>query len=63
MNPRGSMEQMVAESYEITLKPWHGWISAAAYKVNNSFFFYIYYNLVLDLHIIKANDNRNMHCK
>ncbi|KAJ8450388.1 hypothetical protein Cgig2_004845 [Carnegiea gigantea] len=33
MNPRGSMEQMVADSYEITLKPWHGWISAAAYKV------------------------------
>ncbi|KAL3504373.1 hypothetical protein ACH5RR_034214 [Cinchona calisaya] len=27
------MEQAVEESYNITLKPWHGWISSAAYKV------------------------------
>uniref|UniRef100_A0A803LHR0 Glycolipid transfer protein domain-containing protein n=2 Tax=Chenopodium quinoa TaxID=63459 RepID=A0A803LHR0_CHEQI len=31
--PRESMEQIVANSYETTLKPWHGWISASAYKV------------------------------
>ncbi|KAK6115654.1 hypothetical protein DH2020_007923 [Rehmannia glutinosa] len=28
-----NMEQVVEESYNITLKPWHGWISSAAYKV------------------------------
>ncbi|CAA2964810.1 glycolipid transfer 3-like [Olea europaea subsp. europaea] len=27
------MEQAVEESYNNTLKPWHGWISSAAYKV------------------------------
>ncbi|XP_027090732.1 glycolipid transfer protein 3-like [Coffea arabica] len=27
------MEQVVDEAYNITLKPWHGWISSAAYKV------------------------------
>jgi hypothetical protein len=27
------MEKLVEESYNITLKPWHGWISSAAYKV------------------------------
>lgn len=28
-----NMEQAVEESYNISLKPWHGWISSAAYKV------------------------------
>ncbi|XP_031116916.1 glycolipid transfer protein 3-like [Ipomoea triloba] len=28
-----NMERAVEESYTITLKPWHGWISKAAYKV------------------------------
>ncbi|KAL8144066.1 hypothetical protein V2J09_017098 [Rumex salicifolius] len=32
-NPSQSMEEMVEESYELTLKPWHGWISSAAYKI------------------------------
>ncbi|XP_073134713.1 glycolipid transfer protein 3-like [Henckelia pumila] len=27
------MQQAVEESYNKTLKPWHGWISSAAYKV------------------------------
>ncbi|KZV17340.1 pleckstriny domain-containing family A member 8-like, partial [Dorcoceras hygrometricum] len=27
------MQQAVEESYNRTLKPWHGWISSAAYKV------------------------------
>uniref|UniRef100_A0A7N0USE2 Glycolipid transfer protein domain-containing protein n=1 Tax=Kalanchoe fedtschenkoi TaxID=63787 RepID=A0A7N0USE2_KALFE len=27
------MEQLVEESYAATLKPWHGWISSAAYRV------------------------------
>ncbi|OIT15100.1 glycolipid transfer protein 3 [Nicotiana attenuata] len=27
------MEQAVQESYTNTLKPWHGWISSAAFKV------------------------------
>lgn len=31
--PGQSIEQAVEESYIITLKPWHGWISSAAYKV------------------------------
>ncbi|KAB5557283.1 hypothetical protein DKX38_008192 [Salix brachista] len=33
-DPGQKMEQLVEESYNITLKPWHGWISAAAYKVS-----------------------------
>ncbi|KAK8934627.1 hypothetical protein KSP39_PZI014351 [Platanthera zijinensis] len=28
-----NLEQIVEESYKSTLKPWHGWISSAAYKV------------------------------
>ncbi|GER47859.1 glycolipid transfer protein [Striga asiatica] len=28
-----NLEQAVEESYNIALKPWHGWISSAAYKV------------------------------
>lgn len=28
-----NLEEAVDESYNITLRPWHGWISAAAYKV------------------------------
>ncbi|KAK4340908.1 hypothetical protein RND71_039409 [Anisodus tanguticus] len=28
-----NMEQAVQESYNNTLKPWHGWISSAAFKV------------------------------
>ncbi|KAK6940000.1 Glycolipid transfer protein domain [Dillenia turbinata] len=32
-DPEKNMEQAVEESYNITLRPWHGWISAAAYKV------------------------------
>ena len=27
------MEQAVEEAYSLTLKPWHGWISSAAFKV------------------------------
>ncbi|XP_022883773.1 glycolipid transfer protein 3-like [Olea europaea var. sylvestris] len=29
-----SIEQAIEKSYNITLKPWHGWISSAAYKVS-----------------------------
>uniref|UniRef100_A0A1D1YXN5 Pleckstrin y domain-containing family A member 8 n=1 Tax=Anthurium amnicola TaxID=1678845 RepID=A0A1D1YXN5_9ARAE len=32
-DPESSLEQLVEESYTITLKPSHGWISSAAYKV------------------------------
>nr|GMD85190.1 glycolipid transfer protein 3-like [Ipomoea batatas]GME04721.1 glycolipid transfer protein 3-like [Ipomoea batatas] len=28
-----NMEEAVEESYNITLKPWHGWISSAAYGI------------------------------
>ncbi|CAK9134736.1 unnamed protein product [Ilex paraguariensis] len=28
-----NMQQAVQESYNITLKPWHGWISSTAYRV------------------------------
>ncbi|XP_022939674.1 glycolipid transfer protein 3-like isoform X3 [Cucurbita moschata] len=31
--PRMSMEQAVEEAYSLTLKPWHGWISSAAFKI------------------------------
>lgn len=30
-----NMEQAVEESYNTTLKQWHGWISSAAYRVYN----------------------------
>ncbi|MBA0566216.1 hypothetical protein Golob_011055, partial [Gossypium lobatum] len=32
-DPGQNMEQAVEESYNITLKPRHGWISSAAFKV------------------------------
>ncbi|CAN1234878.1 Glycolipid transfer protein 3 [Linum perenne] len=32
-DPDQNMEQAVGESYSISLKPWHGWISSAAFKV------------------------------
>lgn len=32
-DPSQSMEEAVEESYNIALKPWHGWISSAAVKV------------------------------
>ncbi|CAA6660331.1 unnamed protein product [Spirodela intermedia] len=32
-DPEASLERLVEEAYETTLKPWHGWISTAAYKV------------------------------
>lgn len=32
-DPEQSMEEAVEESYNLTLKPWHGWISKAALKV------------------------------
>ncbi|KAI5405703.1 hypothetical protein KIW84_052461 [Lathyrus oleraceus] len=31
--PKKNMEQAVQESYDATLKPWHGWISSAAFRV------------------------------
>ena len=33
-----NMERAVEESYNQTLKPWHGWISSAAYKVTSHFY-------------------------
>lgn len=32
-DPDQSVKQAVEESYNITLKPWHRWISSAAYRV------------------------------
>ncbi|KAI3891936.1 hypothetical protein MKX03_031594 [Papaver bracteatum] len=31
--PGGNLKKAVEESYEVTLKPWHQWISTAAYQV------------------------------
>lgn len=42
--PDTPLAQAVEESYQLTLKPWHGWISSAAYRVYISpkrFVFYI----------------------
>ncbi|OWM88992.1 hypothetical protein CDL15_Pgr024010 [Punica granatum] len=33
MDPGLSMEQAVEDAYAVTLKPWHGWISSAAFRV------------------------------
>ncbi|OIW17062.1 hypothetical protein TanjilG_15645 [Lupinus angustifolius] len=33
IDPEKNMEQVVEESYNIALKPWHGWISSAAFRV------------------------------
>ncbi|KAK1311137.1 hypothetical protein QJS10_CPA08g01276 [Acorus calamus] len=32
-DPEMSLKQAIEEAYENTLRPWHGWISSAAYKV------------------------------
>ncbi|KXG24204.1 hypothetical protein SORBI_3007G008600 [Sorghum bicolor] len=34
--PESSLEEIVEEAYGNTLKPWHGWISSAAYKLSGS---------------------------
>uniref|UniRef100_M8BYC4 Protein PLEKHA9 n=1 Tax=Aegilops tauschii TaxID=37682 RepID=M8BYC4_AEGTA len=36
-NPESSLQEMVEEAYESTLKPFHGWISSAAYRMNFNF--------------------------
>jgi hypothetical protein len=33
--PESSLKEIVEEAYANTLKPWHGWISSAAYRVNH----------------------------
>ncbi|KAG0455115.1 hypothetical protein HPP92_024079 [Vanilla planifolia] len=33
MDSLSSLQHIVEESYSNTLKPWHGWISSAAYKI------------------------------
>jgi len=40
-DPGQKMEQAVEESYNVTLKPWHGWISSAAFKVTSIPRFYV----------------------
>ncbi|KAI9201530.1 hypothetical protein LWI28_024908 [Acer negundo] len=32
-DPGQKMEEAVEDAYNVTLKPWHGWISSAAFKV------------------------------
>ncbi|RDY08720.1 Glycolipid transfer protein 2 [Mucuna pruriens] len=32
-DPKKNMEQIVQESYDATLSPWHGWISSAAFRL------------------------------
>ncbi|XP_072970103.1 glycolipid transfer protein 3-like [Typha angustifolia] len=32
-DPELSLQQVVEEAYNSTLKPWHGWISSAAFKI------------------------------
>ncbi|RZC07144.1 Glycolipid transfer protein 2 isoform B [Glycine soja] len=32
-DPKKDMEQIVQECYDVTLSPWHGWISSAAFRV------------------------------
>ncbi|TKY74146.1 Glycolipid transfer protein 2 [Spatholobus suberectus] len=32
-DPKKNMEEIVQESYDATLSPWHGWISSAAFRV------------------------------
>ena len=39
--PESSLEEIVEEAYASTLKPWHGWISSAAYKVSPEHLFRI----------------------
>jgi hypothetical protein len=34
-DPEKKMEKAVEESYDVTLKPWHGWISSTASRVIN----------------------------
>jgi len=38
-DPEKRMEQIVEEAYDVTLKPWHGWISSTAFRVTPTFFF------------------------
>jgi len=35
-DPEKRMEQVVEEAYDVTLKPRHGWISSAAFRVTTT---------------------------
>lgn len=43
-----SMEKAVEEAYNITLKPWHRWISSAAFRV-----IFLIYSHILYTHILQ----------
>ncbi|KAG5019157.1 Glycolipid transfer protein 2 [Glycine soja] len=34
-DPKKDMEQIVQECYDVTLSPWHGWISSAAFRLRS----------------------------
>jgi hypothetical protein len=40
-NPETSLKEIVEEAYKSTLKPFHGWISSAAYRVSLPLFLII----------------------
>ncbi|KAL2318348.1 hypothetical protein Fmac_032224 [Flemingia macrophylla] len=39
-DPEKIMEQVVEEAYDVTMKPWHGWISSAAFRVTINLLFF-----------------------
>jgi len=56
--PEKKMEKVVEESYEVTLKPWHGWISSTAVRVLitfslfSSIFLSVVHAIIWTLHAI-----------
>lgn len=48
-NGENNMEQAVEESYNVTLKSWHGWISSAAFKVIHYIEFFVIYRYLMNI--------------
>jgi hypothetical protein len=55
--PESSLEEIVEEAYGNTLKPWHGWISSAAYKVSPEHLFLIFFCLQTHLFVVYIRDH------
>lgn len=51
---QNNMEKAVEESYNITLKPWHGWISSAAFKVIKTIPFLLFLCILTFKRLINA---------
>jgi len=51
-DPEKKMEKVVEESYEVSLKPWHGWISSTAVRVLITFSLFYFFSIFNQFYVI-----------